>query len=176
MSDWQETTKMIKVRYIPYALITDPGLQKLVSLAINVRDNSQASYSGFTCGSAVESTDGEVFIGANVERVTFTQTTHAEQNAIDTMVSNHPMVHKKIRRLALAAAPKGIRIDITNPFMPTKPQSMNSFFSWCGQCLVDIWENRGGNNNIPIFVIRADGILFRTTIGDAYPMAFDADL
>ena len=173
MSLWTlggEITQVIRVRFIPFSLVPEGPERQLVMAALVAREHPQANHSGFTCGAAAESIEGEIFPGCNVERVTFTQTTHAEQNAIDTMVCSG---HKLLRRVALVAAPRDRKIIIDRSDMPEKQPTMRDFPSWCGQCLVNVWENSGNDPNVELLSLRSDGILFLTTIGYAYPMAFE---
>lgn len=62
--------------------------QELIQHAINVRSRAQAPYSHYACGAAIRTDRNTVHTGCNVERCSYTQTTHAEQNAIDTMVAS----------------------------------------------------------------------------------------
>lgn len=51
-------------------------------------ENAYAPYSGVCIGAAVETTAGEVYAGCNVENSAFNPSTHAEQNAISSAVSD----------------------------------------------------------------------------------------
>ena len=64
------------------------GLQVLFKKALEVRDNAYAPYSGFKVGSAVLSNEGHVYVGANIENVSYPCGTCAEQAAIASMVAN----------------------------------------------------------------------------------------
>jgi cytidine deaminase len=61
---------------------------ELIKKACKVRNNAQATYFNYHVGSAVISSLDQIYHGCNVEVVSFTQTTHAEQNAIDSMIAN----------------------------------------------------------------------------------------
>src|SRR5512133_3581915 len=65
----------------------DVEIQDLIVAAEEVRHNAWAPYSHYKVGVALLSQSGSVHIGCNVERASYTQTTHAEQNAIDSMVA-----------------------------------------------------------------------------------------
>jgi len=75
------------------------------------------------------SESGTIYTGCNVERSTYTQTTHAEQNATDNMVAAEGPA--KIVAMAIVGAPE--RADIWN---------VERFACFaCGHCLQIIWEN-----------------------------------
>lgn len=57
-------------------------LNPLIEAAEAARCQCWAPYSNFIVTAAVETTDGQVFGGANVENATLTLTVHAEMNAI----------------------------------------------------------------------------------------------
>jgi len=72
--------------------------KKLIDLAKKVRKNAYAPYSKFKVGAIVISKKGNIYSGCNVESVDYTLTTHAEMNAIDTMVANGD---KEIKRIII---------------------------------------------------------------------------
>ncbi|MDP2735925.1 MAG: hypothetical protein Q8P12_07020, partial [bacterium] len=61
--------------------------QKLIYKALSARLKAQAPYSHYWVGAAVRSESGQIYRGCNVETASWTQTTHAEQNAITSMVA-----------------------------------------------------------------------------------------
>ena len=60
--------------------------KKLLNLAKKARKKAQTPYSNHWVGAAVLCENGKIYAGCNVERATFTQTTHAEQNAIKDVI------------------------------------------------------------------------------------------
>lgn len=142
----------------------------LIQAAIQVRRNAQAPYSNFYVGAAVLNADGEVFEGCNVERVSWTQTTHAEQNAVDNMVANRGA--KKVKMVAVVAAPKDFEF-ITPP--DSKDSEITQFEqvgSPCGHCLQIIWENCFNDPEVSILVLHPNGKITRTTMGNVLPVRF----
>jgi cytidine deaminase len=59
----------------------------LVAAALHVRNNAYAQYSRFPVGAALRSSDGQVFVGCNVENLSFGLTLCAERVAIGTAIS-----------------------------------------------------------------------------------------
>lgn len=126
-----------------------PKQQWLLISARVCYEYAYAPYSKYKVGAAVLCESGEIFIGCNVELVTFSRTTHAEGNAIDTMVANG---HRKVMALAVVDGDGG-------------PP--------CAECRQRIWEFCHGNPDV--IIICAD-LLFKKikifSIGELYPHPF----
>ncbi len=58
----------------------------MVELARRARESAYAPYSGFKVGAAVLSGGGEIFLGCNVENLSFGLTICAERNAIGAAI------------------------------------------------------------------------------------------
>lgn len=120
--------------------------QKLLLAALACRDNAYAPYSKYRVGAALEDEKGRIFVGCNVELVTYSRTTHAEGNAIDNMIVDGG---REIKVLVCVDEDGG-------------PP--------CGECRQRIWEFCAGNPNVPI--IGADKTLKNIqifSIGELYP-------
>ncbi|HOX21479.1 MAG TPA: cytidine deaminase [Candidatus Paceibacterota bacterium] len=125
------------------------GQEQLLVSARMCRDRAYAPYSKYKVGAAVKDENGRIFSGCNVELVTLSRTTHAEGNAIDTMIANGG---RKITALAC--------VD-------------NDGGAPCGECRQRIWEFCHGNPDVSI--IGADIDLKNIqifTIGELYPYSF----
>ncbi len=61
--------------------------ETLIERATNIRPKAYAPYSKFWVGSALITTDGEIFEGVNYENASYGLTICAERNAIGTMVT-----------------------------------------------------------------------------------------
>lgn len=68
--------------------MTDQQRDSLVQAASTVRTNAYAPYSVYKVGAAVLGADGGIYVGCNVENVSFGLTVCAERTAIGTMVAN----------------------------------------------------------------------------------------
>ena len=149
----------------------DEQEQALLLVAADARTHAQAPYSHYLVGAAVLDGDGHITAGCNVERCTYTQTTHAEQAAVDAMVVHGKS--KKIRAVAVVAGPEGIVGKSIDNF--PKGEVVTVFDKIpapsCGHCLQIIWENCGGDNKVKLYSWD-DGWVYITTIGDAFPMKF----
>ena len=61
--------------------------KKLIELALRARDHSYAPYSGFRVGAALETKEGTVYTGCNIENAAYTPTNCAERTAFFKAVS-----------------------------------------------------------------------------------------
>lgn len=97
-------------------------IKKLYDLARATMENAYCPISHYKVGAALETTDGKLYFGCNVESVTFNNTTHAEMNAIDTAVANGSRQLKRI-------------LVITNSVKPIFPCAL------CRQKIIEFGEN-----------------------------------
>lgn len=74
--------------------------EELLSLAVETAKNAYAPYSKFHVGSALETEDGAVFSGCNVENASYGLTICGERNAIFQMIAAG---QKQIRQIAIVA-------------------------------------------------------------------------
>ncbi len=160
----RELSRIIKASITNFFFLSGDE-QELLRAAIAFRIRAQAPYSKFWVGAAVLSELGTLHGGCNVERVRFSQSTHAEQNAIDSMVAVHGPV--KIRAIATVGAPEGLMIAFPRPIIDMEDVPMP-----CGPCLQTIWENCMSDPSVKLITPVSDLEVAITTIGDAYPMRF----
>lgn len=157
----QETIKTVRIVRQQFTDLSAEE-KELFSHAVAVRNNAQAPYSQYHVGAAVLSEKNTMHVGCNVERCTYTQTTHAEQNAIDTMVAVLGPV--KIQKIAVVGASAHIQISL-----PSTTELLKNMV--CGHCLQIIWEN-SADTRVKIMLLEAHGIVACTTIGDLLPFCF----
>lgn len=68
-------------------MLTHESKEKLITSALEVRKKAYADYSDYQVGAALLSSDGQVFIGANVENAVYPLTICAERAAVFSAVS-----------------------------------------------------------------------------------------
>ncbi len=75
--------------------------EDLLSEAREALSASYAPYSEYAVGAAIETADGAVFTGCNVENANYSNSLHAEEVAIGTAVAAG---HREFERLAVASS------------------------------------------------------------------------
>jgi cytidine deaminase len=122
--------------------------KELVEAATAVRENAYAPYSNFKVGSALETDDGEIVTGSNVESASYGLTVCAERVAVWTAISQGK---RKITKIAVVADTE----ELTPP---------------CGVCRQIIWEFGG---DIPVVLANLKGKTETVQMKDLLPRAFD---
>ena len=74
---------------------------ELLDRARTAVDRSYAPYSEYHVGAALETADGTVFTGCNVENANYSNSVHAEELALSTAVADG---HRSFRRVAVSSA------------------------------------------------------------------------
>lgn len=125
-----------------------PGSENLVESAINARERAYAPFSNFRVGAAVETDEGDVYIGCNVESASYGLTVCAERVAIWKAVSEGK---KNFKRIAVVADTE----ELTPP---------------CGVCRQIIWEFCG---DVPVTFANLKGKTETVQMKELLPRAFD---
>ena len=123
----------------------------LVEAARRARDHAVAGFSKFKVGAALETTDGTVITGCNVENATYGLTVCAERVAMFKALSEG---HRSFARIAVVA-------DTEEPTPP------------CGACRQILWEF-GGDLEVILANLTQEKGLHR--LKDLLPLPFDARL
>lgn len=119
----------------------------LLNYAQNAMDYAYSPYSGFKVGAAVLTKAGTVFLGSNVENMSYGLTICAERSAIVSALSS------------------GVPSDDIEAIAIT---STGSFFSPCGACRQFIYEF--GEDIIVVFPYGEETVV--TPVKDLLPYAF----
>jgi cytidine deaminase len=123
----------------------------LVAAAAEARTRAHARYSQFKVGAALETSDGEIVTGCNIENATYGLTLCAERVALVKALSDGRSVFTRIAVVADTQA-------------PTPP---------CGPCRQLLWEYCG---DIDIILGNLNGPTGRFRLSALLPMPFDARL
>jgi cytidine deaminase len=123
----------------------------LVAAARAAREHAHAPFSQFKVGAALETADGSVITGCNVENATYGLTMCAERVAMFKAISEG---HRQFTRVAVVA----------DTDAPTPP---------CGSCRQILWEFGGDLEVIMANTRRETG---RWRLKDLLPLPFDARL
>ena len=122
---------------------------KLLAAAQAARDNAYAPYSKFKVGAAVETVDGEIFTGCNIENASYGLTCCAERNAVFAAVCSGV---RRFKTLCVVA-------DTDEPVAP------------CGACRQVLAEFCVPG--MPVFSARLKGgTVTSATLAELFPLAF----
>jgi cytidine deaminase len=123
----------------------------LIAAARAARDHAHAEYSKFKVGAALETADGTIVTGCNIENATYGLTICAERVAMYKALSEG---HRAFRRIAVVAPPHA----------PTPP---------CGPCRQILWEFGG---DIEVILANLKGETGRHRLSELLPQPFDERL
>ena len=128
-----------------------PSAAVLVQAARRARRNAHATYSHFKVGAALETADGTIVTGCNIENATYGLTLCAERVALVKALSEG---HTVFTRIAVVADTD----DLTPP---------------CGPCRQLLWEYC---EDLEIVLANLAGATARYRLSALLPMPFDARL
>ena len=95
------------------------AIDPLVEAAVKVRERAYAPYSGYRVGAAVADAQGRVWLGCNVENVSFGLSVCAERAAISRMVSEGgTAVTEVVVATSDGATPCGMCVQTLLEFAP----------------------------------------------------------
>ncbi len=120
----------------------------LVAAARQARRRALAPYSKFKVGAALETEDGVIVAGCNIENASYGLTMCAERVAMFTALAQG---HRKFRRIAVVADTEA----------PTPP---------CGPCRQILWEF-GGNLQVTLANLRR--VTAHHQMAELLPLPFD---
>jgi len=123
--------------------------RELIAAARQARRHARAAFSSFKVGAALETRDGAIVTGCNIENATYGLTICAERVAMFKAVSEG---RRHFRRVAIVADTQ----------VPTPP---------CGACRQILWEF-GGDLEVVLANLRRQHGRYR--LSDLLPLPFDA--
>ena len=122
-------------------------MKNLLHAAMRARKNTYAPYSKFKVGAAIETIDGRIFTGCNIENASYGLAICAERVAVFKAVSEGV---KKFKRIVI----------VTGVKKPTPP---------CGMCRQVLFEF---NPNLEIIIANTNGKVIKTKLSKLFPYAF----
>ena len=122
---------------------------QLVSAAREVRERAYAPFSNFRVGAAVETAEGKIYSGCNIESASYGLTVCAERVAIWKAISEG---EKNLTRIAVVVDTE----ELTPP---------------CGVCRQIIWEFCG---DVPVTLANLHGKTETVQMKELLPRAFDS--
>src|SRR5882762_3715006 len=125
-----------------------PMRPDLAAKAAAARENAFAPYSGFKVGAALETKDGRIYTGCNIENVSYGLTVCAERVALWKALSEGA---REFRQIAI----------VTDDVAVTPP---------CGACRQLLWEYCG---DIPVHLHSLMGLDAVHQLADLFPHPFD---
>ena len=128
-----------------------PDKDRLVAAARAARENAVARFSGFKVGAALETADGTIITGCNVENATYGLTMCAERVALYKALSDGRDIFTRIAVVA----------DTEDPTPP------------CGSCRQLLWEYCG---DIEVILSNLSEVKRRLRLSQLLPLPFDARL
>ena len=87
-------------------------MEMLIKLAMEARGKSYCPYSGFAVGAALQTKEGKIYQGCNIENAAFTPTNCAERTAFFKAVSEG---EKEFCRIAIVGGKKDGVLELTSP-------------------------------------------------------------
>ena len=127
------------------------SVDRLVAAARAARDRAVADFSGFKVGAAIETADGQVIAGCNIENASYGLTVCAERVAIFKALSDG---HRTFTRIVVVA-------DTASPTPP------------CGACRQIMWEFCG---DIEVVMANLTAVTATLQMKDLLPWPFDRRL
>lgn len=133
------------------ATSAEASVPKLVAAARAARERAVADFSGFKVGAALETIDGHIITGCNIENASYGLTVCAERVAIFKAISEG---HRAFRRMVVVADTPA----------PTPP---------CGACRQIMWEFCG---DIEVVMANLQMVTAMLQMTDLLPLPFDKRL
>ncbi len=122
----------------------------IIGKAKEALENSYSPYSNFSVGSALETKDGEFYLGTNIENASYGATMCAERSAIFSAISQG-VKPTNFKRIAI----------VSNKSDCIPPCGL------CRQVMVEFLED-----NIEVLMVNKNGDYIKATVGELVPYKF----
>jgi len=127
------------------------AFETLLAAARSARERAAADFSGFKVGAALETVDGDIITGCNVENASYGLTVCAERVAVFKAISEG---HRAFRRIVVVADTPA----------PTPP---------CGACRQILWEFGG---DLEVVMANLETVTATLQMRELLPLPFDRRL
>lgn len=128
-------------------------VNELIALAMEARKKAYAPYSDFLVGCALESEDGTVYTGCNIENSAYTPSNCAERTAFFTAVSQGV---RRFSKIAIVGGKRDHELDFCSP---------------CGVCRQVMTEFC--DDTFEIIMAKNEQDYKKMTLGEMLPFHFD---
>ncbi|KAJ2084343.1 hypothetical protein H4R24_000136 [Coemansia sp. RSA 988] len=129
---------------------SDQQSAELVKRSLEARENSHSPYSKLRVGASVRAVGGRIFSGCNIESCSFSPTICAERVAVASAVAAG---YTQFEAIAISS-------DLKEAITP------------CGVCRQFMREF---SKDLPILLVRSDGMVCRTDLTELLPGSFGPD-
>ena len=132
-------------------------MKTLIKKAIEAREKSYCPYSGFAVGAALQTKEGKIYQGCNIENAAYTPTNCAERTAFFKAVSEG---ERSFTAIAVVGGPEGA-----------------SEFDWCAPCGVcrQVMKEFCQDDRFQIILARSVKEYKVYTLAELLPMGFGPD-
>ena len=132
-------------------------MKMLIKLAMEARGKSYCPYSGFAVGAALQTKEGKIYQGCNIENAAYTPTNCAERTAFFKAVSEG---ERSFTAIAVVGGPEGA-----------------SEFDWCAPCGVcrQVMKEFCQDDRFQIILARSVKEYKVYTLAELLPMGFGPD-
>ncbi|MDY6819462.1 MAG: cytidine deaminase [Halobacteriales archaeon] len=127
-------------------------MDDLIEAARDIQTQAHVPYSEYRVGSALETADGSVYVGCNIENANYSNSLHAEEVAIAEAIKAG---HRDFARLAVSSD----RRDGVTP---------------CGMCRQTLAEFC--DDDLPVVCDEGDGEVSEYTLGELLPNTISEDM
>lgn len=131
--------------------------EKLIQAVLKARENAYAPYSHYQVGAALQTEDGEIVTGCNVENASYGATCCAERTAVFKAVSEGK---RRFRAIAIAGGLEG-----------TEPED---YAYPCGICR-QVLSEFTGKNDLTVLVVKSADDYKEYLLSELLPRSFGGD-